>query len=263
MIHRDVKPDNFLLGKRKNQWLLYIIDYGLSKHFKAPKTGKHIPYRTNKDLTGTARYASLNTHMGIEQSRRDDLEGIANTLIYLLKGSLPWQNVQAKTKAEKYRKIKSIKFSTTPEMLCKGYPIEFIIFLNYSRKLSFEEQPDYNYIQKLFDNLFIKKNYVCDYMYDWILMRSQSMHILIPRSSGVVLQTTGETMVAESKQNDELLIDLGSEDDKPQTVKPYIMKMKINYCKVVEDNETERLAKRSAPNISLPKSRTLIYYGKL
>jgi serine/threonine protein kinase len=263
LIHRDVKPDNFLLGKRAKQWLLYVIDYGLSKHFKDPKTGRHIPYRTNKDLTGTARYASLNTHIGIEQSRRDDLEGIANTLIYLLKGSLPWQNVQAKTKAEKYRRIKSIKLSTTPEMVCKGYPIEFITFLKYCRKLTFEEQPNYNYIQKLFDDLFIKENYACDYMYDWILMRSQSMNVLSARSSGVVLQTTGETMVAGSKQNDELVIDLESEDDKPQIVKPCIMKVKISCFKKVVNIESERLIKRCDKDILLPKSRTLIYHRKL
>ena len=73
-LHRDIKPDNYLIGVGKRQHVVYLIDFGLAKRFKDSKTGRHIPYRDNKQLTGTARYASLNTHLGIEQGRRDDLE---------------------------------------------------------------------------------------------------------------------------------------------------------------------------------------------
>ena len=99
-----MKPDNFLMGSKNN--MVYLIDFGLSKRYKDPKTGTHIPYRDKKSLTGTARYASVNTHVGIEQARRDDLESIGFIIVYFLKGVLPWQGLAGKNKDEKYDSIK-------------------------------------------------------------------------------------------------------------------------------------------------------------
>ena len=89
--------------------MVHVIDYGLSKKYRDSKTLTHIPYRDGKNLTGTARYASINTHVGIEQSRRDDLESVGHVLFYLLKGSLPWQGLRAANNKEKYAKIRQVK----------------------------------------------------------------------------------------------------------------------------------------------------------
>jgi serine/threonine protein kinase len=117
-----VKPDNFLIGRGSRAGIVHIIDFGLAKRYKDPRTGQHIPHKTSKSLTGTARYASLNTHIGIEQSRRDDIEGIIYVLLYFLKGSLPWQGLTAHNRNDKYKKIMELKMSISTENLCKGCP---------------------------------------------------------------------------------------------------------------------------------------------
>jgi serine/threonine protein kinase len=113
-------------------------------------SGKHIPYKEGKELTGTARYASINTHIGIEQSRRDDIESIGYVLMYFLRGILPWQNMKAKDTKQKYNMIMEKKMSTPVDVLCKGFPQEFITYINYAKNLKFEDKPDYLYLRKLF-----------------------------------------------------------------------------------------------------------------
>ena len=152
-LHRDIKPENFLIGKKENSKLLYMIDYGLSKRYRDASTKIHIPYKDNKTMNGTARYASINTHLGIEQSRRDDLESMIYSLLYLMKGSLPWQNLQSTSVKEKYDRILQKKMEITPEALCKGLPSftnleQFIYILHYVRGIEFEEKPDYLKIKK-------------------------------------------------------------------------------------------------------------------
>lgn len=177
-IHRDIKPDNFLMGLGKKGNLVYIIDFGLAKKYRDSRTLRHIPYRDNKNLTGTARsvnrktrkntkkmywsrealkkastswrnidffsdhvefshsltffvgfiffrYASINTHIGVEQSRRDDLESLGYVFMYFNIGSLPWQGLKAATKRQKYERISEMKMSTSIDILCAGYPSNY------------------------------------------------------------------------------------------------------------------------------------------
>ncbi|CAN0885965.1 Casein kinase 1-like protein 11 [Linum grandiflorum] len=170
-LHRDIKPDNFLMGLGRKANQVYVIDYGLAKKYRDLQTHKHIPYRENKNLTGTARYASANTHLGVEQSRRDDLESLGYVLMYFLRGSLPWQGLKAGTKKQKYDKISEKKIQTSIESLCKSYPSEFVSYFHYCRSLRFEDKPDYSYLKRLFRDLFIREGYQFDYVFDWTALK--------------------------------------------------------------------------------------------
>jgi len=173
-IHRDIKPDNFLMGRGSRRHMVYVIDFGLAKLYRDPRTHRHIPYKEGKNLTGTARYASINTHMGFEQSRRDDLESLGYVLMYFLRGSLPWQGLKATTKKQKYERIMERKVTTTTEMLCKGFPSEFRSYFEHVRSLRFDDRPDYDYLKRLFRELFFRKSFSYDNMFDWELLAMQS-----------------------------------------------------------------------------------------
>jgi len=169
-IHRDIKPDNFLLGTGEKADQVFIIDYGLAKKYRDPKTHEHIPYRENKSLTGTARYASVNAHLGIEQSRRDDLEAIGYVMMYFnRRGNLPWQGLKAAGQREKYEKIMEKKMSTPIPILCKHFPKEFATYIHYCRSLGFEDRPDYVYLRGLLKSILFNMNFSYDYVYDWTL----------------------------------------------------------------------------------------------
>ena len=171
-IHRDVKPDNFLMGTGKNKNLVYAIDFGLAKKYRDSKTGLHIPYREGKSLTGTARYASVSTHKGIEQARRDDLESVGYIMAYFLRGNLPWQGLKAKNMKEKYEKIKEKKINTDLGDLCLGFPGEIAQFIKYTREINFEDKPDYNYLRQLIKTMADNEKIIFDYEWDWKIKKS-------------------------------------------------------------------------------------------
>lgn len=179
-LHRDIKPDNFLMGLGENGHILYMIDMGLCKQYRDPVTLQHIPFREHKKLIGTPRYASINTHLGVEQCRRDDLESIGFMLVYFIQGRLPWQGLKARTKQEKYDKISSSKMNTTVEALCAGCHPAFATYLTYCRQLKFGQRPDYKYLRSIFYDLFRQQQFEDDCVYDWMLLERRPVRMCQP-----------------------------------------------------------------------------------
>ncbi|KAL9665854.1 hypothetical protein QQ045_000175 [Rhodiola kirilowii] len=180
--------------------MVYIIDFGLAKRYRDSTTSSHIPYRENKNLTGTARYASCNTHLGIEQSRRDDLGSLGYVLLYFLRGSLPWQGLKAATKKQKHDNICGKKMSTAIEVLCKGLPVDFASYMHYCHSLTFDKRPDYEFLKSLFRELITREGYEFDYIFDWTILKYQQSQKsrLHPRSSPAPVVSSNDPMTSSS-----------------------------------------------------------------
>ncbi|CAG9323507.1 unnamed protein product [Blepharisma stoltei] len=156
-IHRDLKPRQLLLGNGSDSSTLYVIDYGLSKQYIQKSMNLHIPYTEGRPFEGTAYFASLNTHMGIQQSRRDDLEAYIYMLAYFLNGTLPWIAAEKTSKITE-RQIKLMKSRLSSTGLFLDKPEEFNNIFKYVRNLEFDAEPDYDYIRTLLNSIRIKNN---------------------------------------------------------------------------------------------------------
>ena len=203
-IHRDIKPENFTIGLKKYKNTIYMIDYGLTRKF-CDSRKNHIPYKEGKHLTGTALYASIYTHKGIEQSRRDDLESLGYMMIYFCKGELPWMNVKGKTKEIKYKKIMEKKLEMKPDILCQGLPDEFNQYFKYVRELQFTEEPKYDFLLGLFNSAMKKNNIKNDFKFDWCQnsgINNQNINDKFSTESLFSKLKLGEINFGEKKENE-------------------------------------------------------------
>ena len=166
-VHRDIKPDNFLIDRKSN--IIYIIDFGLAIRY-LDDSNNHIPETRGKKITGTTRYISSNVHEGISPSRRDDLESIGYILLYLLIGKLPWQTIKHSEKSVKYELIGNEKKSKPLYVHFPDVPGEFITYLTYCRNMTFDEDPDYEYLKNIFITLYNHHGFESDNKYDWNIM---------------------------------------------------------------------------------------------
>lgn len=170
LIYRDIKPDNFLIGRlgQTDENSVHLVDFGMAKFYIDQRTKQHIPYREKKSLSGTARYMSVNTHLGREQSRRDDLEALGHVFFYFLRGQLPWQGLKAPTNKQKYEKIGEKKRSTPVLELCAGLPRQFAQYLETVRSLGFDQTPDYEGYRRLLLSVLDDIGEKADGKYDWM-----------------------------------------------------------------------------------------------
>ena len=168
IIHRDIKPDNFLVGKNDKS-LIYLIDFGLAKKYMSSRTGRHCKFCINKKWSGTSRFASANSLRGVEQSRRDDLESLCYILLLIMRGSLPWDNIFGYSENDDILLIYKIKKFMKPELLFSNLPKEASEFFKYCKNLDFEQKPDYNYLRSLLLDILNNQNEKNDLNFSWLI----------------------------------------------------------------------------------------------
>jgi serine/threonine protein kinase len=149
LIHRDLKPGNFLMGLGPHSNQVFVVDFGLSTRFRDKRTREHIPYREGLHPIGTPQFPSAAALAGCEQSRRDDIEALGLVWLFLLKGEIQ-------------------RGSAPIELLCAGQPPDFAEYLHSVRALGFRDEPDYSGYRKMFTECFMRLGFVFDYEYDWV-----------------------------------------------------------------------------------------------
>ena len=230
IIHRDIKPDNFVMGANENNARLYLLDFGLAKKYRSSRTLIQYPYIKKHKLTGTARYASIHALEAYEQSRRDDLESIGYVLLYFLRGNLPWQGLKVKSKEDRYKKILDKKRETSTEELCRDFPQEFYQYVDYTKNLEYEENPNYDMLKKLFYDVIKKSREKFDYIYDWTTYSDiqKRKEIRSNRDN------------SENKENNKRRASKNKDEENDTTNHEHIPKNDVNINNYLRDREREK-----------------------
>jgi serine/threonine protein kinase len=231
-IHRDIKPENFVTGINDDSNTIYIIDFGLARRFKDKKTGAHTPYRENRQMIGTVRYASINTQIGIEQSRRDDVEAVGYVLVYLALGRLPWQRAGKEKGKGHLAKVLEKKLITPPEILCKKLPKQFSFIFQYIRKLKFEERPDYNMMKCLLADLLLSKmnlTKTTTFSFDWF---KDVNNLELSESIENLNQNNSSNKSEENKDNEN-----DNDENDENAIDANYDKIPDNHPKIEDENE--------------------------
>ena len=235
IIHRDIKPDNFVVGLNNLSQYVYLVDFGLAKKYRSSKTLRQIPFMNLERIIGTVRYNSINANEGFEQSRRDDLEAVGYVLIYFIKGELPWQGMPANNKEEKYKKILRKKYQITPDELCKGLPGEFAKYIDYTRNLQYSEQPDYEMLKNLFFSMLKKSNNTFDYIYDWTTPEEKLMRTNI--SSKIYLDKNSTNYEEHLQYKNKRSISSSIENNISDALLTINNKYMLDHSEQTKDNE--------------------------
>jgi serine/threonine protein kinase len=230
-IHRDIKPDNFMVGRGENEKKLYIIDFGLAKKYYSVSKAQHIKFVTGKHLTGTARYCGRNAHRGYEQGRRDDIESIGYVLMYFLLGVLPWQGLRVKKNEDQFEKIAQKKYSTTFEELTEGQPEEFLLYFKHCDNLHFETKPNYVYLIELFQTMIDKYCNECFYDFDW----NKDLYSYYSRETTQHRKSIDISLIV-NKNNDASAVDISIEANENEEENGENKKIKKKEVFMGEDN---------------------------
>ena len=236
-IHRDVKPHNFLSGL-KDESLIYIIDFGLAKKYRSQR-GNHVRFSVSKNITGTPRFCSANAMRGGEQSRRDDLESFCYVIIYFFKGCLPWQGLKVASRYERFELIAKMKKTTKVEKLCEGLPEEIIILCKYIKKLSFVDNPNYEYMKELLFDILKKLNLGNDNYFSW-LQNKNIINIPVQKNRK---QSTRKRLLEQIK------ISLERKQNESTLVKQEIPDITLNT--VMEESLNQKGGKNEMNNLCL------------
>ena len=170
LIHRDIKPDNIMMGMGEVSDVVHMIDFGLTRTVFNKRNGKHIEFRTGKNLVGTARFVSINAHLGYELSRRDDLLTLGYVMVYFTLGKLPWQHVDTRRRSARFEDLGRMKQACPPAELCKNCPLQYRKYFEYCNKLEFDEEPDYAMLKSLISDAAVQNGFdLEDKTFDWCI----------------------------------------------------------------------------------------------